>query len=540
MALRLNSTDLNLDPDYITVNMEDFQFVWLDSKFAKTTFSPNALRYRQLILELNSAAQLFSNPLKCVDFMRVVKKERLFLIVSGSLAEKTISNIHEYYPLSAIFIFCTHPDHYTHLLDRFNKLKGIFDDQESLLDSIRRNMKHVEYEMLSINAFDWHHQRTVIDLSKKNASFLWHQLLLKVLQAIPHSKEEREEFLKKLQEYYQGNPQQMAKIHQFRIQYRQNLAIEWYTEESFLYRLVNKAFRTKDIDYLYSLRFFINDLCSELVLEKTKLNDIHTLTLYRGQLIPKRQIKELQNSEGKLISTNGFFSTSRAVSVACGHVGIGSNSSSIKADQVRVLFEIHVDPRKHVILADIATRSRFPTEREVLFAPNSTFKVNSTEFNEVNNLLTIKMTATDDGEYQLQRYMGSQLHYLRDCPPVVYFGRILFEKLGRPNRAEKYFQMLLKIARTNNEEEAAIIHIQLGDLHSMQKRPKKAIDYYRKAQELYYKRQSTPYAQIISCLLKIGNEYLSTSELSQVQYCIHSCFSREVTQNKKLQRNYRQ
>lgn len=514
MALRLQNDELNLDPDHITVNLEDFQFVWLDAKFAQTTFSPHALRYRQLVLELNSAAQFFSNPLKCVDFIRTVKRERVFLIVSGLLAKETISNIHEYYSLSAVFIFCTDRENYTYLKERFSKVKDVFNNQESLLESIRTAMKQIQSEMHSINTFDSHNQRSWIDLSKNNAEFLWYQLLIKVLRTIPVNEQKKEEFLNKCQQYYRGNPTEMANIQRFRTEYRRSSAIRWYTRDTFLYRLVNKAFRTRDTDYLYPLRFFINDLHAELLSKKENLTDRNILTLYHGRAIPRSELRECQSSEGNLISINGFFSTSRQRDVACHFLASSLNSSSNTVDKVGVFFEISADPRKHVAFADIAEDSQFPNEKEVLFGPPATFMVDSTDFDNNQNLLTIRMTATDEGEYRLHHYMDLQLHDRRDYPPDIYFGRILFEKLGKIDRAEKYFQMILRVSHTNDEF-TPMIYIQLGDLHSAQKHPKGAIKFYRKAMEYYYDQSSLDYTKIISCLLKIANECLNESKLLQ-------------------------
>jgi hypothetical protein len=50
-------------------------------------------------------------------------------------------------------------------------------------------------------------------------------------------------------------------IAEFEKDYMSDQAIQWYTRNYFVYKLVNQAVRTEDIDTLYTDRFYIVDLC---------------------------------------------------------------------------------------------------------------------------------------------------------------------------------------------------------------------------------------------------------------------------------------
>ncbi|CAF4736343.1 unnamed protein product, partial [Rotaria magnacalcarata] len=63
---------------------------------------------------------------------------------------------------------------------------------------------------------------------------------------------------------YQGNQSVMKQIEEFSMNYDENKAAEWYSEDIFLFRLLNRALRTENIDIIYKFRFFIADLHRQL------------------------------------------------------------------------------------------------------------------------------------------------------------------------------------------------------------------------------------------------------------------------------------
>jgi hypothetical protein len=49
-------------------------------------------------------------------------------------------------------------------------------------------------------------------------------------------------------------------IDEFEMDYSSENALWWYSRDSFLYGMLNKALRTQDIDTLFLFRFFIRDI----------------------------------------------------------------------------------------------------------------------------------------------------------------------------------------------------------------------------------------------------------------------------------------
>ncbi len=142
-------------------------------------------------------------------------------------------------------------------------------------------------------------------------------LFIELLKQMPQTKQAKDIILNKCKDYYRGNKQEIELIEHFRNIYTSNKAIDWYTRESFVYRLVNRAFRTEDITLWYLFRYYIIDLCTQLEKVHQEQNIKTLLTLYRGQArMPTDELENLKSNIGCLVSTNGFFSTSTDIRLA--------------------------------------------------------------------------------------------------------------------------------------------------------------------------------------------------------------------------------
>ena len=254
MAASIIPNERRLDPlpGEVTKNKEDIQLIWLDSNMND---SSDYTLTQTMLLELNPAVQFYSNVDRCLDLIKSIKDEQIFLIVSGALARRVLSQIHQQRTLVAIFIFCSNRQHHQTLMQEYSKIVEIFTDQESLLASIRERMDIVEKQTLAFSLFD-QKQKALKDLSKESASFIINQMLIYVLRQMLQDDQSKKEMLSMCRDYYQNNRHELKKIEEFEKTYNRQKAIEWYTDECFLYKLLNKALRTEDIELLYTFRFF--------------------------------------------------------------------------------------------------------------------------------------------------------------------------------------------------------------------------------------------------------------------------------------------
>ncbi|CAF3803605.1 unnamed protein product [Adineta steineri] len=494
-----NERRQNLLPNEVSKNKEDIQLIWLDGNMND---SHDYLLTQSMLTELNPAVQFYSHFDRCLNLIKAIKHEQIFFIVSGAFAEQILLQSHHHRSLVAIFIFCSNHQRYKPLMKEYNKIIGIFTKQHDLLESIKQKMNLVEKQTLSFSLFD-QKQKSMKDLSQESASFLLHQMLIYVLKQMLQDEQSKQQMLDMCRNYYKQNKKELKKIEEFQQTYTRDKAIEWYTDECFLYKLLNKALRTEDIELLFNFRFFIIDLCSAIEQENQLLKNNGTLTLYRGTQIPNEEFEKIKENIGKTISTNGFLSTSRNINVSLVfiHMNVQSN------DFTSVLFEIKANPLlRTVVFADVGDRSRIKGEEEVLFNLNALFKIVSVCFDSKLTVWKVELNATDEGAEKVEEYLALSKQQMEEYTPLIYFGRLLMNELGQVDRAGKYFNMLLK-SLPHDHPDIASVYNNIGIVHEERNELNLALKNYKIAYEMRQKQLPSKHSHIAGSLNNIGGIY---------------------------------
>ncbi|CAF2958556.1 unnamed protein product [Rotaria sp. Silwood2] len=99
-------------------------------------------------------------------------------------------------------------------------------------------------------------EQTFSNLKNQTYKFLWFQVLNDTLNVLKRQRKSKHDMLHECYLYYANNEVEQKKIAKFTSTYTLESAINWYTRDAFVYRLINKAFRTKDIDTIFKFRFF--------------------------------------------------------------------------------------------------------------------------------------------------------------------------------------------------------------------------------------------------------------------------------------------
>ncbi|UJR08021.1 hypothetical protein I4U23_012299 [Adineta vaga] len=351
-------------------------------------------------------------------------------------------------------------------------------------------------------------QKSIRDLSKEAGSFLWLRLFKDVILKLPHDEQAKQEMIEKLKECYHNDNQQLKSIEKFNQEYDSDHAILYYTKELFLYTQLNRALRTEDIDLLYKFRYFIIDLSTNLFKENQlskELNDSE-LKLFRGVKLSREEAQKLEDNVGKLISTNGYLSTSLVKEVA------SSFHDSLTEDETNILFEISCDLEtiNFVIMAPIFHLSQHHFEEEVLFDFDSTFEILSVCKNESLNQLVVKMKVTDEGSILAQEYIKQHQYQIATNSAMLIYGRLLNE-IGQYDKSQHYFENLLN---KSNESDQVFIHYHLGIIHCNKGHYEKALEYYQTSYDILTKTiapssssSSSQKASIANVLNDIGTVY---------------------------------
>ena len=202
-----------------------------------------------------------------------------------------------------------------------------------------------------------------------NGHFVHSLLLIDVLIRMKSIETDKQQLIKLCKNHYEKNNQQLALVREFEHEYSADQALWWYTRESFLYKMLNKALRVQNIDLLFLFRFVIGDIYRQL--EQNQCQS--SVRVYRGQVMSNDELNLIRQSINEFISINSFFSTSLDRAKALRFL----QSSDVSTDLHRVLFDIDADPRvvRSKPFADISPFSEFGNEQEILFMIGSVFRL---------------------------------------------------------------------------------------------------------------------------------------------------------------------
>ncbi|CAF4153482.1 unnamed protein product, partial [Rotaria sordida] len=374
------------------------------------------------------------------------------------------------------------PEKYQHLLQKFTKLIGIYSKRHDLINSLKENIILVEKHLQTFNFYNQHKEKSTRDLSKESSEFLWFQMFKDVILRLPKDSRAKQQMIEFCQHYYHGNQKELKFIDEFKMNYQSNVAIKWYMKETFLYKIVNKALRTEDIEQLHMFRFFITDLSFNLAIEYQKLKDKgeKIVMLYRGQKIEEEELKNLKQNEDNLISTNGFLSTSRSKQLAIKF----ATKSTTRTNVFPVLYEIECNIQKieSIIYADVAQFSDYADELEVLFDLGSTFEIVSINEDVHLNLWLIKLKASDKESKIAKEYIELNRKEEEESSIELIFGKLLID-IGQYDQSLKYFQSLLLNDPAQNQDIARINNL-IGSAYHSKGNLEKALEYYERAYDL--------------------------------------------------------
>ena len=461
-------------------NSHDLFVIFLGSR---TTLTEN--QDIQLILNIDTNIayfKRFENADECFDFITSLQYEKVFLILLLTEAKRLLPIIYDISQLLSIYV-CTveddidiNPNELT-WLNSFPVVRGgIHRINDKLFESLEDDIITMRSRLMPSTLFSLRTEKTtsVKTLKTEHVSFRWSQMLLNTLQRLPQDNSSREDILNECKLQYSNDEKELKKIDEFEKTYHSQLAVRWYTRDSFLCKLINKALQTDDIDIIFKFRFFITDLYNQL-------NDLHNefkliapnlLRVYRGQHIAASELENLKMNIDDIISLKPFLSTTRSKDTALIYAGNGSDRPFFES----VLFEITIDVHNlHKPLADISKISQFSDEDEVLLSMGMTFIVKAIEKID-NNVWQIQLISIDDTNIEPNVYFERLQEYGRRNHPLLELAALLID-MEFFDKAEKYFLMLLEEDITQRAE----VYNRLGICHHGQGNYRRALHCYQQA-----------------------------------------------------------
>jgi hypothetical protein len=340
-------------------NQEEITLLWYEPSNSSDLSNENKI-FREKIQEVIDYVVFYNNETELLEYIKSITSEEIFLILlSHHNNDELLFQIHNLNQLYIIIFYGVPTEGTKRLEKQYDKIFGCCSNQSELIDTIRIKTRSLERRLAMFNSFDDGKQVTTRDLTSESGSFLFFQLFQHITRNTKNTDELKQRMIAKCRDYYSNKNRILKQITEFEQTYQPAEAIRWYTKQSFLYRLLNKALRTEDIEGLSIFQFYITDLSlslKEMFLSMKIYATINTkFTVYRGSILSDGEIERLRGSVGKLISLNGYTSTSRSHGAAWQFAG-------------NLFIEIEMDLNlETVICADIAKKSHFEDEEEVLF-----------------------------------------------------------------------------------------------------------------------------------------------------------------------------
>ncbi|CAF2113552.1 unnamed protein product, partial [Rotaria magnacalcarata] len=294
--------------------VQNYLVVWLDANIdeKKEHFQKSLVELRKIVVTLD----LFTDVEQCIEYLKCIDGQKVFLITSGSLGQKAVPLIHNMAQLDTIFVFCINKDRHKVWAKEWPKVEGVHGTIESICKRLIKATRVCDHDSIPMSFVPKQIVEEGATGSDKNnldrlpPSYMYSIIFKDIILEID---DDDEKSMNTLVNFCQQQKVSETELKEFKHKYRNRSAVWWYTKPMFLYGMLNRALRTLDMERMTKLGFFIRSLHRQLeqLHQEQSANFQTALTVYRGQGMSKEDFQNLFNSKGGLLSFNNFLSTTK-------------------------------------------------------------------------------------------------------------------------------------------------------------------------------------------------------------------------------------
>jgi len=489
--------------------IQNFHLVWLDGNIKEN--DDDCRNFIEKLKQVVNTVNTFVDVDECIDFISTIPEETVFMITSGALTQTTVSVIDNMTQISGIYIFGGHEAPY----EEWPKVKGIFTNIQPICEALKQAAQDCDQNAVSISFASTGDPTT--DIANKNTlhcSFMYTQILKDILLTIDFNHQHIMDFIKYFRIELSGNSKQLKIVDQIENEYRDHEPIWWYTRQTFLYSMLNRALRLMDVDIIIQMGFFVCDLHKNIADLHSKQfygqTSSQSFIVYRGQSLSQTDFHQLKQNQGGLLAFNNFLSTSKNRNTSLNFIkrNLGKN------ELASLLFVIGIDPSiQSTPFADIAKISAIGREEEILFSMHSVFRIGKIkQFPNNPQIWEVELTLTDDNDPRLRELSKTIQEETSGSTGWNRLGQLLI-KLAKFDKAEALYEILLK--QTTDQKVKANIFHQLGLINDNQGEYSKALEYCEKSLEIYKKTLPANHPDLATSYNNIGSVYDHMGEYSK-------------------------
>ena len=216
--------------------IQNFYLVWLDGNINENDDDcRNSIdRLKQVVNTVNT----FVDVDECIDFISEIPEETAFMITSGVLTQTAVSVIDNMTQISGIYIFGGHEASY----EEWPKIKGVFTDIKPICEALKQAAQDCDQNAVSISfAPTGDSTNNIANKNTLDCSFMYTQILKDILLTIHFDDGHISEFLNYCRIEFTHSSAKLRIVNQIEKEYHDHQPIWWYTRETFLYSMLNRA-----------------------------------------------------------------------------------------------------------------------------------------------------------------------------------------------------------------------------------------------------------------------------------------------------------
>ncbi|CAF3373958.1 unnamed protein product, partial [Rotaria sp. Silwood2] len=477
--------------------VQNYLLVWLDANIdeSKKDFKSSLAHLRHIVATIRT----FTDADECIQFMKDIQEEKIFLIISGSLGQHTVPKIDSWPQLDTIYVYCGNRAAHEQWAKTMSKVKDVYTNIDSICKALEIDSKQCDQTMIPIS------------FCGIDPSFMYTQLFQEVFLEID---DDDSTSIKELAEYCRLHEDiQEKEIREIEREYCHHTPIWWYTAPYFIYSMLNRALRLLDVDIILKMGFFIRHLHRDI--EKLHREQQSTTTtnatpfqVFRGQGLSLQDFEKMKETKGRFMSFNFFLSTSRNRKISLKSFAC---PAARKPNFVGILFAMTIDPtlsaKSSTPFVDVRNVGYYgDKEEEILFSTHTIFRIDRIERIEdkhTDRLWEVNLTLI--GNYVDDLNMVAA--YIREGTSAKGWSRLgeILIEVGESAKAEQVYQHLLE--RASSDKDRVGYYFQLGEVYNNMGNYSKALSFYEKALNIYETIRPPNHPDLVYCYNGIGLVY---------------------------------
>jgi hypothetical protein len=489
----MSTTEQSDDPPARYV--QSCMIVWLGNDLS-TTYR----KKQELVQHLVQYLYKFDNVDSCIAFINNIHQEKLFVILSDPYE----SCAHRFHltQVERIYSFQSSTD--------VEHQSVIVHDIDELVDRLRHDIEQCELDLTNISIVPVFEQNAFLlaNFTREEASFLFAQTIKEAIHRFKFENGSKDVLLDFCRTHFTHNHYQLQTIDDFTNHYRPNKALWWLMNSSFMAKLLSRAFRTREIDLIYKLGFFIKHLNIQLTRLFTEMQSSmsNISFVYRGKTMSNDYFNSfVKDHNGGLLLFNDFLVTDIDKQIAMDYIRC---RLTLHVDMIGVLFEID--------LTRTATNGHSPFARindiivgkdQVCFDLISIFRIESIEQIEPVMWL-VKMKPISQEDEQLCRILTRIRTEEIIANPISFVAK-LFMNMGEYRRAEQCLMQLLEDPSVVSQPRRLVrVHTGLATNYTHRAEYAKALQHFQQVLQATLLFLPPDHPDLVPIYRAIGDSYL--------------------------------